>query len=58
MGKKMNLLQEDYGTRLSTIGNQSRLLVELFSLYHGPVTGYPKGVMIGAQLQTFKTNLQ
>lgn len=46
----MNLMQEDYGTRLSAVGTQGRLLLEAFCLIMAPAGGYPDEAMVGKQL--------
>ena len=52
---KMNLMQEDYATRLSAVGLQGRLIVEAFCLLLYHEVSYPKGSMVGAQLQRLST---
>lgn len=51
---KMNLLQEDYATRLSAVGTQGRLIVEAFCEIFAPVGGFADGKMVGQMLGELK----
>ena len=52
---KMNLMQEDYATRLSAVGNQGRLIVEAFCLIFAPVGGFGDGKKeVGKKLSDLK----
>ena len=51
---KMNLLQEDYSSRLSAVGTQGRLIVEAFCILFAPDGGFPDGTMVGGMVRILK----
>lgn len=53
MATTMNLVQEDYSTRLSVLGLGARHMLEAILLFHEPSEGYI-GKMAGARIEELK----